>query len=194
MIQPSRISLGTFAGIATICGLLNSAHGDIVHDRENFITSFHNRTFGQTFTAEGGEIASIGVRLVDVNAFLGDFEITISLHDEVFGTLLDSQTMTIPDGPLPFWTDFDFSGNILTEGGLYSFLISSASERGALGNAQHTSGVGDPIGPDYTGGDMYINGNLLPLKDLTFRVLQVPAPGSLGIVAGAVMMATRRRR
>tara|TARA_R110002072_G_scaffold244493_3_gene403819 strand:- start:670 stop:1257 length:588 start_codon:yes stop_codon:yes gene_type:complete len=185
----------TLAGVLVACGIAGTAHGDIVQDATGSAwASFLSNAWGQSFTAEGGEINLISADIIDVNEHLGAFDITVNLYEGIFGTLIDTQTTTLPDGHDAQWADFDFSGNVLTGGEIYSFEILSASGRGAIMSHNHTSLQGDPFGPDYEGGDQYVNGSVSELHDLTFRVTQVPAPGAMGVLAGGLALAARRRR
>jgi len=184
----------TRAGIAVACGIAGAAHADIIQDLTSLSSHMSGAVFGQSFTAEGGEITAIGIGLNDANPTFGIFEITIDLHEGIGGALLDSQTLTFPDRYNSNWTDFDFSGNTLVADNTYSFIVRSASGRGHLYLNQHSFPDGSPISVDYAGGDLLENGIPNPILDMKFRVVQVPSPTSLSFIAGGLMLVTRRRR
>jgi len=185
---------GTLVGALIACGIAGSAHGDIVQSEMHGRVMMSTHVRGQSFTAEGGEIDVISASITDGNPHFGIFEITINLYEGIFDTLIDTEIVTMVDGYNDFWVDFDFSGNVLTAGEVYSFDIVSTSGRGMIGTHNHSYSDGTPHSPDYEGGDMYSNGDIYEHHDLAFRVLQVPAPGAMGVLAGGLALAARRRR
>tara|TARA_R110000737_G_scaffold2923_18_gene9920 strand:+ start:4333 stop:4941 length:609 start_codon:yes stop_codon:yes gene_type:complete len=187
---------GTLVGALIACGIAGSAHGDIIQDEFDGRFMMGSNNPGQSFTAEGGEIEFISAHIHDGNAHFGIFEITINLYVGIFDTLIDTETVIMQDGHSDMWADFDFSGNILTQGDIYSFDVSSSSGRGMIGSHQHTW-VGGYLGGEYVGGDFYSSpnaGSVVETHDLAFRVTQVPAPGAMGVLAGGLALAARRRR
>lgn len=193
MTSTNKASLATCIGIM-LASITGATQGDIVQEIAGGSISLHQHVFGQSFTAEGGEIASIGIGLLDTNSHFGIFEITIDLHESIGGMLLDTQTLMLTEGHRPNWTDFDFSGNNLVADDVYSFIITSTSGRGFVEHHQHRSPNGQIYGVDYTGGDRLDNGIPNPIWDLKFRVIQAPAPASLSLIGGGLVLMTRRRR
>jgi hypothetical protein len=137
---------------------------------------------GQVFTAEDPHV-KIGFGLIDCNPSTGAIEIGIELYQGagVIGTFLGSApVLGLSDGFDGFY-DADFSPITLIPGGVYTAILTSISERGAVyWNNNYEKN-----------GDLYADGYLLmdgePMEkgvypyntvDTRFHVLPVPVPGA----------------
>lgn len=188
-------------GIAILCAVIllaaSNTHADIVQpvveDSIPFLTSAPSIRFGQTFTAIASvtDLESIGFYYLEQPTGLG-VSFTMELFEGIGdgGTLIDSFTKTIQTGN-DRWEDFDFSGNTLVEGELYTFLVTGTVNNGTGGAAAFAL-------DNYDGGSFYDN-NTAPAIDLAFRVLGsssgvIPEPSSIASAAIGLLALSRCRR
>jgi hypothetical protein len=128
---------------------------------------------GQSFTAEDPTV-TIGFWLEDINPTSGPIDISIELFE---GAGIGGPSLGIApvEGLTPGFSGFydaDFTSVVLVPGQIYTAIVSSTSERGAVRSAQ-----GNP----YAGGMKLHQGSFLPDIDAAFRVTPqaVPAPDAI---------------
>lgn len=195
-------SFATGAGAATI----------LVDSGERIVTMSFADPMGQSFTAIGTDLQSIGVQFATLNPSGPQNSVTVALRegDGLDGTILRELTLTPAnvgrDDPKVF-TDFDFSGITLELGSRYTFTLTnngSGSRNGIVFGPNLITPSG-PYGPDaYADGRAYFtdfsgNCQTTPDCDLNFRVVTadiaaaVPEPASwammisgFGLVGGAL--------
>ncbi len=156
---------------------------------------------GQTFTAEDQYIQTVGLRILDMNAFIApdDHDLVVKLYSGIGngGTLIAASTVDdIPDGQLEYdWVLFDFSSVSLNIGEMYSIFVEDDTQRWGAAMNQHSLSDGTPLlgSIDYTGGDMIELGVLDPRADLTFMITPVPEPATIALLALGGLMLRRRR-
>ena len=146
-------------------------------------------TLGQTFTAEDS-LATIGVNLVGWDArATGPTVFTYSLFQGIgtTGPLLGQQNLTLPaDYGFNGFVDADFSSVSLSVGQVYSIVLSASTDWYGVNYNQWAtapSGIPIPGRVDYPGGEMLSSGVLEPYADLTFRVIPVPEPAAVNLLA-----------
>ncbi|WP_457356113.1 PEP-CTERM sorting domain-containing protein [Roseateles sp. P5_D6] len=155
---------------------------------------------GQTFTAVGTRIDTIGVELRNMNKSRPGSLVSLSLYEGEGsgGTLLASSSVDVRallgDTGGAALVDFNLGAVKLQPGQTYSFQLTASDERFGV---SYYSVLGEDA---YPGGHMFNAFESEPLGDLTFNVTAVPEPGIAallliggGWLAGVRLRAGRRR-
>ncbi len=155
-----------------------------------FFGSVNTRVVGQTFLADSSVevLETMSFFYVEGNNHLSAASVTIDLFqgEGYGGALVDSQTKTATKGIGNYWEDFDFSGNTLVPGQVYSWRLSGGPGAGGNGN-----------GVTYADGTRLDSSGNPISGDLAFRVLGSPIPEPSGLVLaglGLLAIACGRRR
>lgn len=154
---------------------------------------------GQTFIADQPYLQTIAFAFSDANENEPNDPITMTLYEGAgtAGSVVDTVVKTLPaslPGTLqtPQFIDFDFTGNTLTPGALYSVAVTTDSSKVAVVYENDTD--------EYPDGQIFYDSSITTLSnpiDLNFRIVssQVPEPMSLSLLGlGSVALAWRRRR
>ncbi len=154
---------------------------------------------GQTFIADQPYLQTIAFAFSDANENEPNDPITMTLYEGAgtAGSVVDTVVKTLPaslPGTLqtPQFIDFDFNGNVLTPGALYSVAVTTDSSKVAVVYENDTD--------EYPDGQIFYDSSITTLSnpiDLNFRIVssQVPEPMSLSLLGlGSVALAWRRRR
>ncbi len=154
---------------------------------------------GQTFIADQPYLQTIAFAFSDANENEPNDPITMTLYEGAgtAGSVVDTVVKTLPaslPGTLqtPQFIDFDFTGNVLTPGALYSVAVTTDSSKVAVVYENDTD--------EYPDGQIFYDSSITTLSnpiDLNFRIVssQVPEPMSLSLLGlGSVALAWRRRR
>lgn len=175
---------------------------------------------GQSFTAFTDTITSVGFQFNTLNPGSANAPISFSLFagETLTGTALFTGSFALPAAwtdRTPRWADIVLPGIAVTNGSVYSLVLSTTSARtGIVLGPDYNIFNGQPLGPDaYAGGRAFANRTLYTNCtgannncDLNFRVTgdnlvaAVPEPGTwamlilgFGIVGGALRRRATRR-
>lgn len=170
---------------------------------------------GQSFTAVGNQLQSVGFELATTNGTAANDPLTLSIYagTGAGGALIAQSSLTAPlsAARTVFWQDFMFNNVALTDGGIYTALLSTGSSRLAV---RYGPTLPSTLPAPGTGADAYKGGSLISTTaqtgycttdacDANFRVTMasvasaVPEPASWALMlAGFAMVggATRYRR
>lgn len=142
-------------------------------------------TVGQSFTMVGTMLDSFGFQLQTANLTANDpLNFTLRAGDGLTGAIVAQRTVTAPAGAarVSFWQDFDLSGLTLSDGAVYTALLTAGTNRLAV-----------LYGPAITaqGADAYTGGQLVAGAAQTGYCTGAPCDAnfrftSSGPVTGAV--------
>ena len=155
---------------------------------------------GQTFTAVGVRVDTVGVELRNMNKSQTGRYVSLSLYEGEgsSGKLLASSSVDVlailGDSGGAELVDFDLGAVKLDAGQTYSFQLTALDERFGV---SYRAVFGEDA---YSGGHMFNAFGSEPLGDLTFNVTAVPEPGTAamlliggGWLAGVRLRARRHR-
>jgi hypothetical protein len=190
-----------------ICGLLalsagllgSSARGGVIlqDDGDADATIRFFDPIGQTFIADQPYLQTIAFAFSDANENEPNDPITMTLYEGAGtgGTVIDTVVKVLPatlPGTLqpPQFIDFDFSGNMLTPGMVYSAAVTTDSSKVAVVYENDTD--------EYPDGQIFYDTSfsLSDPIDLNFRVVtsDVPEPATVGLLGLGGLVLCRRRR
>jgi hypothetical protein len=155
-----------------------------------------NSPFGQSFTAVGTSLLSIGFAFDVINSGFGNVPVTVTLlsGSGTGGPLVASRTINPQSNNGGFDASIlsfaDFTGTTLTVGASYTAVLATSTPYWGVFST----------GDNYADGTAFIFGAENPVEDLVFQVnsanvVPEPASGALLVVgAGALFAGHRRRR
>lgn len=168
---------------------------DIVHASHSTSTFFAGSTGdGQSFTADASvvNLEHIDFMWQDGNTHQPLPDLTMHLFEGAGfgGTEVDSVSISLASVPADFtFIPFDFSGNTLTPGQVYTFRL--------VGGPDMRGGFRRQFPGTYAGGMLYYNfGGSNPDQDYAFQIVgtPVPEPASLAIMGlGGLAILLRKR-